>query len=73
MEFVKEIVDLLSTAGGWGVAALAIYGLYKKDQQLNDMAKERHEEFVACLREAISVMTTVKDTILKCHEGEGDA
>ena len=68
---LKQLIDLLSN-GGWGVACIAVWALFKLHKQMMTMQEERHKEFVACLKEATTVMASVVEAIRKCERPSDD-
>lgn len=66
MPFLNAIAEFLQTNGGWGVASIAIYALWQKDKQFGVKMDERHEEFLALLRETSDMLSSVRHVLAGC-------
>ena len=71
MESVKDLVGLLSTAGGWGVAGLALFALYKKDKAC-EAAHAQVEALAERLRVAMTDNTIALNNVAAVIQGVRD-
>lgn len=63
METLKEVIDLLTTQGGWGVAVIVGVYLIKKDKE---HALER-QQWIANATELTEVLASLREVIRTCH------
>jgi len=67
-ETVKAIGDLLATQGGWGLAALFGYVIWKLYDGKCKEQEKQHTEFVSLLRETQDALTSIGIIIQKCQK-----
>ena len=71
MDNVKALVELMSSAGGWGVAALALWALYHKDKAC-ETSHDKSEALAERLRVTMTDNTIALDRVAAVIEGVRD-
>jgi hypothetical protein len=71
VDSIKEFIGLLSTAGGWGVAGIACWALYRKDKAC-DAAHERTDALAERLRVAMTDNTVALNNVASVIDGVRD-
>lgn len=64
MENLNDILSILTTSGGWGVAVLVGFYHWRKDQE---HAKER-KEWTAFAIESTEILSSLREVIRRCHD-----
>ena len=64
---INSIAAFLQINGGWGIAAICMVALWRKDKQFGDKLDERHEEFLALLRETSDMLGSIREVLVRCH------
>jgi len=68
MGIITALTEFMRQAGGWGVAAMAIYALVrvyidkaKEAKDLGELLEKRHEQIITMMEESIRLKTMLAD------------
>lgn len=64
MDVLKDLAELLQTAGGWGLSSVLMYVIWKQQQKVDELHKELRDtmvDSVKTLSDALNTSTNVQE------------